>query len=178
MVYKGLPHKFSLFLVPACRFEEGGCSASPWLWKRGKRFRAWQGVSCSPWVIPAAVQGLCCVSALVLCCRMWDSFLRRMMGWMGSSMVTAVFKSEVWAGLELLRGACRCPGSVQSGMAGGCKHILYAECHWVRISCFTAPWAIWGCASAADCWELGLCLENVFQFLNMLVCWSLVLILG
>lgn len=28
MVYKGLPHKFSVFLLLACRFEEGGHNAS------------------------------------------------------------------------------------------------------------------------------------------------------
>lgn len=46
-----------------------------------------------PSVCAAAVRGLC--QAWVVCCSMWDSFLRTVMGWVCSSTLTAAFELRI-----------------------------------------------------------------------------------
>lgn len=186
MVYKGLPHKFSLFLVPACRCEEEGCSASPWLWKRGKWLRTWQGISCSPWVgcsdscsslrtVMCARVGFCAAECGILSWGVWcDGCVHAR----SQQCLKLVFEL-VWSSWEALAGP-QALQDVQSGRAGGCKHILYSEFHWIRRvdQLFHCPLShLRLCFSSR---LLGACTvswECSFSSLTWW-CWCLVLILG
>lgn len=182
MIYKGLPHKFSLFLVPACRFEGGGCS-----WKRGKRFRAWQGISCSPWVSWAPQWFLLQFKDCGVCqawfCAAKCGILAHGVWWDGwvhpwSQQSLKVRFELVWSSWEGLAGPQGLQG-VQSGMAEG------ASTSWIQNFSGLGAWSAVSlplghlrlCCSSR---LLGACTVSWECSCSSLTCccWSLVLILG